>query len=133
MVINEVKRLQEFINKAPTFPNFPLLEWDIFLSNVSEFKKDILTNPLIAAGDYKESLVKSNYPKYLWRAIGVISGTRKIEFLFDATDIDQGEFYIKFISYDNTTERFFKIISPLINLTNPKMNMNIKAILESFR
>jgi hypothetical protein len=132
MVINQVKGLQVLINNAPGLPNYPLFEWDIFLADISEFKTDMLTNTLISSGDYREELVKESYPKYLWRAIGFIGGVRKVEFLFDATDIDQGEYYLKYISYDANTEKYFKVISPLFEINQP-MDMNLKAILKSFR
>jgi hypothetical protein len=130
MVINKVKHLQEFINNAPGLPSFAILEWDIYLADISEFKIDILKNANVANGDYKEKLLTDNYPKYLWRAIGMIGDRKKIELLFDATDIDQGVFYLKYISYDTTTENYFKLIASLISGI---VDMNLKAILDSFK
>ena len=127
-IINEIKQIQVLINKAPGLPNFTLLEWDIFLSNVTDFKKDILDNNSIATGDYKESLLIQRFPKYLWRAIGMNGANRKIEFIFDATDIDQGEYYLRYIVYDNVTADYFKVIAPLVTASD----LNVKAILKSF-
>jgi len=131
-VINQIKDIQLLVNKAPGVPPFPVLEWDIYLSDITEFKKDILNNPLVSTGDYKETIVTGDFPKYLWRAIGMVGDEKKIEFLFDATDIDQGEFYLNFISYDAVTLNYFKLISPMITLSSP-IDMNIKAILHSFK
>lgn len=73
--------------------NMQRFEWDIFLTDVSAFKRDILKNPPFPQ---KEEILKGSFAKYLWRSQarldiynedGVYLDTEIIlELVFDATD-----------------------------------------------
>lgn len=119
-----------FIPIEIKFPNFSLFEWDIFLSDIRDFKNDILTDSVIEFSE-KKRILTNKFPKYLWRAIGLIDNTRKIEFVFDATDIDQGSFYHSKVIYDQPTNDQYKVILDNYD-ANPIHNLTTKEILESF-
>jgi hypothetical protein len=59
--------------------------WDIHLSSVSDFKADLLQQPLMP--QVKNEVITSNYPRFLWRCICIHQDKRVVEFLFDATDL----------------------------------------------
>jgi hypothetical protein len=132
-IINNWNGVFDWINKTPNLPSFEFFEWDIFLSDIRDFKDDIYNNALITDKDYKEGIVTGNFPKYIWRAIGKRDGERKIEALFDATDIDQGIYFIRHISYDNSTFQQLKVMSSFIGDLNQINNINLRQILKDFR
>lgn len=86
-------------------------EWDIFLSEVNDLKKDILEKPHF---DKKETILKQGFAKYLWRAQAVIinendlSGHKiLLEIVFDATDSKKRGLTKQFIFYDEDTRFIF--------------------------
>ncbi len=74
-----------------------VIEWDIFLSQVSDFKRDIRRQDLPSA--YKRSLLAKTMPRFLWRAIGNVGDARVLELVFDATDLEQGSFVSRVVEY----------------------------------
>lgn len=77
----------------------PNIEWDIFLSTVNDFKTEIINSPKIK-GQYRADILTKNLPRFLWRVIGSV-GDEKVEFVFDATDIEQGNLLLDIIIYSN--------------------------------
>lgn len=75
------------------------LEWDIFLIEVANLKREVIADPSIAPEPKRRLLTKS-LPKFLWRAAGSVAGVRKFDFLFDATDLLQGRKLVESIPYD---------------------------------
>jgi len=89
---------------------FPLVEWDIFLSTVSDFKKYLLRSEI--SGLKKADYVTRQLPKYIWRAIAKVSNSELFEFILDATDIDQESFFVDVIVYDDS---FVNMIAPFFS------------------
>jgi len=77
-----------------------LLEWDIFLTTVNEFKIDIRQQSQISKATRWQILTKA-WPRYLWRAVAYVESTRVFELLYDATDVDEShDLLIQMIYYD---------------------------------
>ena len=75
--------------------------WDIRLSFSNEVKSEVakLNDDVISPSERVEILTQS-LPKYLWRATAIdVAGEKKIDLLFDATDIVQGESLSRAIEY----------------------------------
>lgn len=122
---------QTFVPIASHMKKFQLFEWDIYLSDIRDFKNDILHNNKIPS-EKKEEFLIEKYPKYLWRAIGKINNEEKIEFIFDATDIDQGSFLISTIIYDSVVESQYNVILDGYD-SSYVANLTTKAMIESFQ
>ncbi len=90
------------------------IEWDIFLSNNNDFKVEIFNSDILDEKQ-KIEILESNFPKYIWRAVA-IWGTEKIELIFDSTDIEQGDIFMRLISYSCDLSRLLKTIAENINL-----------------
>jgi hypothetical protein len=68
--------------------DFPMPEeWDISLTFISKMKEEFFEDASL--GGARKTLLEQPMPRYLWRATGLHAGTRVIELLFDATDIQQ--------------------------------------------
>jgi hypothetical protein len=90
-ILNSLSALTEGI--AP-------LQWDIFLTTVSDLKSDILTSEHVPGEDYRKKLLLTRMSRFIWRAIADHDGDPVIEVVFDATDIRQGAIMICAIEYD---------------------------------
>lgn len=130
-----IQRFNSFLKMIPSniIPAPGLdLEWDIFLCDVKDLKKEIYNNPLIKK-DYKGNLLTEKLPRFIWRTIAKINEKIKFEFLFDATDIEQGKICLKYIEYD---EKYTSSIINTIALNFPLDaidDIQVKAVFEKIR
>lgn len=86
------------------------VEWDIYLATVSEFKQEILTATRLDT-DCRRSVLAESMPRYLWRASAFRGEELALDLLFDATDIEQGRFFIRAIEYDPELSRDLRRVS----------------------
>ncbi len=75
------------------------LEWDIYLTTEDVVKSDVRKATSLSPGK-RWRLLEQPLPRFLWRATALSEGSRVYDFLFDATDIDQGDFVIDQLIYD---------------------------------
>ncbi len=73
-------------------------EWDIFLSDVADFRRGIRQAEL--QPDYRSAILVEPTPRFLWRAIAYVGCEPVLELVFDATDIEQGSFIRRCVEYD---------------------------------
>ncbi|NJK85257.1 MAG: hypothetical protein HC906_04110, partial [Bacteroidales bacterium] len=127
-ILRIANKLDELINKINSnvhFLNSPI-EWDVFLSQSNEFKQEILNNSSLSE-EYKLILLQTNMPKFIWR-VNAIYGEEKTEFIFDTTDIEQGEIFLNIVPYSFNLTQIFKLISLQINLEEIRLKSLIKII-----
>lgn len=75
------------------------IEWDIYLTTVGDMKSNILKDALLS-GTVQLEILLQEMPRFLWRATAYSDSTPVLDLLFDATDIEQGSFFIRAIEYD---------------------------------
>jgi hypothetical protein len=102
------------------------VEWDIFLSTNNPLKEEILAPAGFDAVNRTEVLTEK-MPRYIWRSIAFLNGQRLIELVFDATDIEQGNFFIMAIKYD---EPFFVALNSICSVPSAK-NIIDKPLVKS--
>lgn len=121
-----ISKLNEFlvIISSKTGIEIQYIEWDIFLSKSNDFKHEIRESEIID-NSQKEELLLSSMPKYIWRVIGILDDER-IEFIFDSTDIEQGEIFLRYISYGNTILNLFKLIASHVDIEKLKLKPLVK-------
>lgn len=73
-------------------------EWEIYLTTGSELKSDVQSATKLDP-DQRWKWLKRPLPRFLWRATAFAGDSRAVDFLFDATDIDQGDFLLGRIKY----------------------------------
>lgn len=88
------------------------LEWDIYLTTVNDLKKEVFTCSMLEGEALKRILVGS-MPRYLWRATASDggSGAPRLDLIFDATDIEQGSYFVRAIEYDVLLSTVLRAIS----------------------
>jgi hypothetical protein len=97
------------------------IEWDIFLSQVNALKSDILSSSHMSEAT-RVKVLTTKLPKYVWRAIGSIGGRSVIEFIFDATDIEQGNIFISAVPCNYDVFNLFVMLS-----TSAPLLANVKS------
>ncbi len=86
------------------------LEWDIYLTTANDLKSDLLrSDSMVVAG--KEQVLSQPMPRFIWRATGRVDEVDIVDLLFDATDIEQGDFFVRAVEYDVGFSKFFRLIA----------------------
>jgi hypothetical protein len=80
-------------------PHLQQLEWDIYLCSVNDLKEDIISSENLSE-DVRRNVLLQSFPRFLWRASLILENI-KLNLLFDATDIEQGKFFIRVIEVDS--------------------------------
>ena len=93
---------------------FSNIEWDIFLSNSNDFKTEIFESDKLDEKQ-KIEILNTPFPKYVWRAVAIY-GSDKFELLFDSTDLEQGDIFLKSISYSGELPNLLKVLAIYIPL-----------------
>lgn len=109
----------------------PEFEWNIFLSDIKSFKNSIYkTSPMLS--EHKYDILTTKMPRFVWRAIAEINNESKIEFLFDATDLEQGKIFIRFVEYDPSIALIFATLAKGVNMEDIN-DCHVRTILEALR
>lgn len=74
-------------------------EWDIYLSTINDFKTSFLEQKLVSGQELFE-ILSSPLPHFMWRVTASLENQPVFDILFDATDIEQGDFFLNMIEYD---------------------------------
>ncbi|MCE5230030.1 C39 family peptidase [bacterium] len=91
---------------------FDPIEWDIFLTELNDFRDDVVRNKLlITRPDLIETIITSPAPRFMYRATAKLNKTPIFDLLFDATDIRNGDTFLKSIFYNPDWE--LKIVRTL--------------------
>ena len=99
-------------------------EWEIYLTTVNRFKKALLeNNDLDSAERFK--ILDSEFPRFIWLATAYQTDTRMFDLLFDATDIEQGNFFVRAVVYDQSLDFTLKKISK-----QPSVREKVSSTLE---
>ena len=74
--------------------------WDVCLVAMNSLKKDVMGNSGLD-GDYRREILITKMPRFLWKATAFnIDGDKLLDLLFDATGIEQNQFFLRAIGYD---------------------------------
>jgi hypothetical protein len=131
-ILLTVSKLNSLINYLIENLNLEIsnLNWDVFLSKSNDLKSEIYKSNALAK-ERKLSLLRSPLPKYIWRAVADYED-HKIEFIFDSTDIEQGNIFINYIAYSDELLNLFKLIAAHINHQTIKIKP-LARILEALK
>jgi len=80
-------------------------EWDIFLSKLNSFRHD-LSKELVNYSHIDPDVLLQPMPRFLWRAVAYDNSNKIMELVFDATDFEKGEFFLRGISYNQDIFNF---------------------------
>lgn len=75
------------------------LHWSVYLTTINETKKSIRSSKILL-DKVRVDLLCANSPRFIWRASCALGGTTVLDLLFDATDIEQSDFFYNAVVYD---------------------------------
>ncbi len=113
-------------------PTNETLEWEIYLITVEKLKEEIYNSQLNNV--LKKELLLKTMPKFIWRSAAYNNNNEKIfDLLFDATDIEQGQFFLGVISWEIMYWMFFHGISQEEIIEKKYQNLPEWKIFEWFK
>lgn len=124
----------EFLEKMRFQGMAPLaerLEWDTYLTTISDFKAEVRLSSDLTEQE-RLAIQLQPLPKFLWCAIGLCDGQRVIGLIFDATDIEQGLFFLRGIPYSHSLGLLLQALGQTISAIQPVIPRQTLAILEWF-
>jgi len=86
------------------------IEWEIYFTTINIFKKDLLNNKTFN-GSYRKNILTGEMPRFIWRATAHNQDSPVLDLLFDATDIEQGNFFLRAIEYDPIIAKVLRIVA----------------------
>jgi len=107
-----VVRFDSFVESLrPIAPKFlpRRLVWDIYLTTVNEFKTELLKTRALPKA-YKREVLQQSMPRFIWKSSAVLGNRTIFDFLFDATDIEQGNLFLRAVEYDSARASFFRSV-----------------------
>lgn len=112
---------------------FERLQWEIFLTTINKFKSSIFNDSDDRCGRpiNRKQILAQRLPRFLWRARAYSSKGPAFDLLFDATDIEQGNIFLKTVEYD---EQLMRFLCPFIKALAKREDQlkPLASILQSF-
>ena len=71
-------------------------------------------------------------PRFIWRAIATKDSNPVVELLFDATDIEQGSFFLRPIEYNDIFSSILKEFVKVVDYSTIVKDINLQKILTWF-
>jgi hypothetical protein len=118
------------IARGKTIPLDNRLEWDVFLVELDKFREDVLDDSSIL-GIQKHSVLTESLPRFLWRAIGSVGQHRKMDLLFDATDLRQGKQFILSLYYDEVFDIAIRSAFSSITGGDERPNLSVAPLVQT--
>lgn len=84
--------------------------WDIYLTTINDLKRELAESPLISP-ELRRELRTATLPRFVWRASAICNNQLVLDLIFDATDIEQGQFFLRAIEYDAALSRFLRQVA----------------------
>lgn len=112
-------------------PHIPRAEWDIYLTNASDYKASARAEYPALGVSLKETLCKG-LPRFMWRATVRASGRVEMDLLFDATGIAQHDLLVHHVGFGGIYEVIFKNLAERFFLHPFGVHDQVPHILKSF-
>jgi len=108
------------------------LEWDIYLTTINNLKSDIF-NTAELESELRLEILSYRLPHFIWRAAATHKGEKVLDLLFDATDVEQGQFFLRAIEYNQKLSKVLREISKVSSLEQTFQTTSEGKIIEWFK
>lgn len=129
VVHDSVVPFHHFLAAVPVAP--PNLEWDIRLTTVSQLKRELRADPAISPMDRRRLLLRA-WPRFLWRATLHGTGQRLFDFLYDATDLEQGQFLMEVVEHDQQLGANLRAYAHALSQVQPELTTQFGRTIQWF-
>lgn len=87
------------------------LEWDVFLTTTNDAKSEWRNSAIVRQRPrYLRELLENPLPRFVWRCKALHARSPVLELLFDATDVEQGNYLSDLIVYHQPTVRSLEAV-----------------------
>ena len=117
---------------APGSPFSGFVEWEVFLTCVNDFREGLLESKALS-GEPAERVLCDNFPRFMWRATLCADQSPKVDLLFDATDIEQGQFFHRAVEYDAGISAYLRQVLGQTEVERLWKNTSAWQVIEWFR
>jgi len=93
--------------RADLLPKPHGFEWDLYLTGVNEYKRETLESDQEPLGG-RLAVLGQGMPRFVWRATAFSGQDRVLDLLFDATDIEQGNVFLRAVEYHAALSGFLR-------------------------
>ena len=108
IILNQISGV---IRDYQLFKNFDKMEWDCFLTEINDFKKEVLhSKSYKALGEVWNQILLGYLPRFLWRIVLYYSNAPIMELWADATEAQTNSPLINVIFYQSPFREYFKSI-----------------------
>lgn len=88
------------------------LEWDIYLTTNNDLKREILhLDSSAMMPPHRNEVLRESMPRFLWRASACQNESLLLDLLFDATDIEHGQFFVRAIEWEEKLSSALRWVS----------------------
>ncbi|MCI0360403.1 MAG: hypothetical protein L0211_18155, partial [Planctomycetaceae bacterium] len=94
-ILSEFDHLIEQLRSLGLVTLTQRLEWDVYLTDVNEFKAEVARGTMPLSADVRRKILIQAMPRFLWRVTGWDGGSLILDMVFDGTDIEQGSFLVR--------------------------------------
>ncbi len=93
--------------------------WQLYLTNVRDYKTDLLYNSDISA---KQDFLTRPLPEFIWVAAIFLNNIKVVDLLFDTTEIRPKKSFLYYVVHDETSFHFIKGIAKQVY---PKLSQQL--------
>jgi hypothetical protein len=107
LIVTAIQAFDDWIEMARAAGLLPLsgrVQWDLYLDHLDSFKAEVFSDGAMTT-IFRHEILKSNMPRFLWRAIAFDRTGRQFELIFDATDLVQGNHFLMGIPFGDAVCR----------------------------
>ena len=108
------------------------LEWDIYLITINDLKSEIFNSTKIES-NLRLEILSCSLPHFIWRATATHEGDNVLDLLFDATDIEQSQFFLRAIEYNQELSEVLREIAKAPSLEKTFQTIPEGKIIEWFK
>ncbi len=131
-VLNSVDTVLRSLADNVRFPNDQAPEWDIYLTTVNDFKTSVMAHDGVA-GDYGHSVLTQEYPRFLWRCSARAGDNLLFDLLFDATDIEQANYFHGAVVYDELTKLYLQSVLSIPDLDSVYRGQDSEPVFDALK
>lgn len=129
----KVKIAQEFPDETKNSIFKDRLVWDIYVTSLNEFKSELFSSEQFRENEYRKQILLENLPRFIWCAQATCDGDQILGLLFDATDIEQGSFFIRAIEYNEYSKLILRMACKSLTLRDELKAGSEWSILKWFK